>query len=99
MSESTCPKCNCAMELGYTPETTMAIIPYQEYWISGKANWKKGLFRSLGTWHFLSVIGLGPRLTFPNKQLKTGLPITKLRCVECGYLESYAKNRSVAVRS
>ena len=68
------------MELGYTPETTMAVVPYQEYWISGKAHWVNSLF------------GLfGKRLTFPNKQLKTALPITKLRCVECGYLESFAK--------
>ncbi|HIA19651.1 MAG TPA: hypothetical protein EYN70_09600 [Planctomycetaceae bacterium] len=86
MSESTCPKCNCAMELGYTPETTMAIIPYQEYWISGEAHWKPGILGFLG-----KCIGLGPRLTFPNKQLNTALPIKKLRCVECGYLESYAK--------
>jgi hypothetical protein len=80
MSESTCPKCTSAMELGYTPETTMAIIPYQEYWISGEAIWKKSLFGLFGA-----------RLVFPNKQLKTAVPITKLRCVECGYLESYAK--------
>ena len=67
------------MEVGYTPETTMGVVPYQEYWISGEAHWKKSLFGLFGA-----------RLTFPNKQLKTALPITKLRCVECGYLESYA---------
>jgi len=75
--ERSCPKCDGNMELGFTPESYSSFLGFDSQ--TYQEYWVPGP----AEW-------ANGRLTVPKEQLDAAIAITKLRCQQCGYLESYA---------
>ena len=75
--ERSCPKCQGKMELGFTPESLASVLGLDNK--AYQEYWVPGP----ADWS-------GGKLTVPKEQLDASIAITKLRCEQCGYLESYA---------
>ncbi len=73
--ESTCPKCDSSMELGYTPDYAHGSV-FLGHWIRGRP--KSGFLS------FFDRLRIGAPGTL-------SVPIGVHRCQSCGYLEFYAR--------
>ena len=87
ISETRCPKCGNQMESGFLIDIVFpgsaALEPQGE-----NMRWAQGRRSEVPRPGFLSRLmsGIGFRLSAVRKR-----PVTSLRCVQCGYLELYAR--------
>lgn len=80
-----CPKCNGAMEEGYSIDSSYGAT-FPMFWFRGKP------VPSIFVPSIRVPLKKAPWYSL-NRQFD-GLPVTIWRCRECGYLEQYADDRS-----
>ena len=84
MNDCTCPKCSCAMQLGFQADGVhQGTLFRQACWAAGPPEVKD--------WKFLGLNLLQEWvLNLSEKDLH---PIVTMRCSSCGFLEHYAPPR------